>query len=324
MHCLKLARQYFDAQIVYSVADLHHVRLKAQAELDRDHAPDLMREAQRVALQELVAVLAADRVITHSQAEADQLRQIPSIMAQDKIRVIPWSVPCAPVRKSFAERSGLVFVGGFGHAPNVDAARWLVTDIMPLVWQEAPDIRCLLIGSGMSDALRRELQSPRVDVLGRVERLSDAFEQVRLTVAPLRFGAGLKDKVLRSMAAGLPCIGTSEAFTGMQELPAAITSICRRDSVPDLATAIVRLHRDETANASCSQAGLNFIRACYNETRVDALIREITAPALERFRAKAKAKSPACEVLQFAPAPGFTQADVAANAPGGERRIVFK
>jgi hypothetical protein len=66
--------------------------------------------------------------------------------------------------------------------------------------------------------------------LGRMERLSDVFGLVRLTVTPLGFGAGLKDKVLRSMAAGLPCIGTAEAFSGMAELPMDIVSMCQSES----------------------------------------------------------------------------------------------
>ncbi len=324
MHCLKLARQYFDAQIVYSVADLHHLRLKTQSELDHEHASELMQQAQCVALQELAAALSSDCVITHSDSEAEKLEQLPSIAADRKVRVVLWSVSTAAVQQPFADRCGIAFIGSFTHLPNVDAARWLVDEIMPLVWREAPDLQCLIAGSDMSEDLHQQLARPGVKVLGRVERLSEVFEQVRLTVAPLRFGAGLKDKVLRSMAAGVPCMGTSEAFNGMQELPGAITSICRRDSASGLAAAIVRLHRDEAANTSCSQAGLNYIRACYNETRIDALIREITEPALDRFRAKAKAKSPACEVLQFAPVPGLTQASITANVPRGERRIVFK
>ena len=116
---------------------------------------------------------------------------------------------------------------------------------MPLVWREAPDLRCLIAGSDMSEDLHQQLARPRVKVLGRVERLTEVFEQVRLTIAPLRFGAGLKDKVLRSMAAGLPCIGTPEAFDGMQGLPEAISNFCQRDTASGLATAIVRMHRDE-------------------------------------------------------------------------------
>jgi Hint domain/Bacterial Ig-like domain len=124
MHCLKLARQYFDAQIVYSVADLHHLRLKAQSRIDQEHAFELIQEAQMLALQELTAALAADCVITHSVSEAAQLEQLKTIADARKVRVVPWTVPVAPVHRPFADRSGVAFIGGFAHAPNVDAARW--------------------------------------------------------------------------------------------------------------------------------------------------------------------------------------------------------
>ena len=184
------------------------------------------------------------------------------------------------------------------HAPNVDAARWLVHDVMPLVWQQAPDIRCLLVGSGMSEALCDELRRPGVDVLGRVDKLTDVFERVRLTVAPLRFGAGLKDKVLRSIGAGLPCVGTPEAFKGMQELPSVIISECQRDTAHGLAAAIVRMHRDEVANACCAQVALEYVDAFYNHSRIDRLIRQLAQPALDRFQAKRQRRSE-CIVLNF-------------------------
>lgn len=171
-------------------------------------------------------------------------------------------------------------------------------NVMPLVWQKAPDIRCLLIGSGMSEELRRELQRPGVDVLGRVDELNDVFERIRLTVAPLRFGAGLKDKVLRSMGAGLPCIGTPEAFKGMQGLPSAITADCQWDTAADLAAAIVRMHRDEVADTRCAQAGLGYVDAMYNKSRIDRLITEMAQPAFDRFQAKRRSTS-GCMVLNF-------------------------
>jgi O-antigen biosynthesis protein len=163
-----------------------------------------MDEARHVALQELSAALSADRVITHSVSEAGRIEQIPSIAAAGKVRVVPWVVPVAPVQTAFADRAGRAFIGSFAHAPNVDAARWLVSEVMPLVWREAAEVGCMIAGNDLSDELHSELERPGVDVLGRVDRLGDVFERGRLTVAPLRFGAGLKDKVLRSMAAGLP------------------------------------------------------------------------------------------------------------------------
>ena len=321
--CLKVARRYFDAHIVYSVADLHHLRLKAQSEFEPEHAAELMCQAQIFALQEIAGALSADCIITHSESEAETLEQIASIAAERKVRIVPWTVPVAAARNPFADREGVAFIGSFAHAPNIDAARWLVDEIMPLVWREMPDLPCLIAGSDMSEGLHQQLARPGVKLLGRVERLGDVFEETRLTIAPLRFGAGLKDKVLRSMAAGLPCVGTSEAFDGMQGLPAAIVDVCRRDTALGLASAIVRMHYDEAANASCAHTGLEYIGAFHNETRVNALIREIAQPALDRFRAKAKSKSSGCEVLHFAPAPRLAEGTIATHAGSRERRIVF-
>ena len=186
----------------------------------------------------------------------------------------------AAVHAPLADRCGLAFIGEYAHARNVDAARWLVHEIMPLVWRGAR--------GAMSDRWQQHAGratpgagGPTCRVLGRVDNLSEVFERVRLTVAPLRFGAGLKDKVLRSMAAGLPCIGTPEAFSGMQELPTTITGHARRDNASELATAIVRMHLDEAANAELRQGQSDVFRAAfYNQSRIDALMLELAQPAV--------------------------------------------
>jgi glycosyltransferase involved in cell wall biosynthesis len=296
--CLKPARQYFDAQIVYSVADLHHLRVKAQSKFDQEHAFEVIQQAQTLALQELGAALKADCVITHSVSEAAQLEQLSALADSRKVRVVPWAVSIAPVQRPFEDRTGVAFIGNFAHAPNRDAACWLVNEIMPLVWQEAPEVECLVAGSGLSDDLRRDLARPGVSVLGHVEQLGDVFERVRLTVAPLRYGAGLKDKVLRSMAAGLPCIGTAEAFSGMPELPADIVSFCQRERASDLAAAIMAMHRQEEANAGCADRGLLYVAAFYNQAHIDALMRELAGPALARHRARTQPQ-PSCTILHF-------------------------
>ena len=237
----------------------------------------LAQQAHQFALQELSAALSADCVITHSVTEAERLEQLPSIAAAGKVRVVPWAVPLAPVETPFADRSGLAFIGSFAFPPNVDAARWLVNEIMPLVWRKAPEVRCLIVGSDLSDELRS-----RAGATGRrrPRTRGSARRCVRTDpshVAPLRFGAGIKDKVLRSMAAGLPCVGTPEAFRGMHALPAAITNTCQRETASELAAAIVRMHRDEKANASCAEAGLSYVAEGYNVSRINSLIRDIAA-----------------------------------------------
>jgi glycosyltransferase involved in cell wall biosynthesis len=321
--CLRLARRYFDAQIIYSVADLHHLRLQAQSRLDTDHASELTHRAYRFALQELGAALSADCVITHSVIEAEQLEQLPSIAAAGKVRVVPWAVPVAPVATPFADRSGLAFIGSFAFPPNVDAARWLVSEIMPLVWRKAPEVRCLIVGSDLSEELRCELARPGVDILGWVDRLGDVFDRIRCTVAPLRFGAGIKDKVLRSMAAGLPCLGTPEAFRGMHALLPAMTSTCQRETASELAAAIVRMHRDEKTNADCAEAGLSYVADTYNVSRINGLIRDIAQPALDGHRARTRPRSEH-KVMEFGAKSPSTQLTLAAGSGMRAMRVVFR
>ena len=86
---------------------------------------------------------------------------------------------------------------------------------MPLVRQTNPAITCLLVGADMPDPVRR-LAGPGVEVVGRVGDLGEqVFDRVRLTVAPLRFGAGVKGKVLDSFAAGVPCVMSEVAAEGL-------------------------------------------------------------------------------------------------------------
>jgi glycosyltransferase involved in cell wall biosynthesis len=285
--CLDLARRHGRAQIVYSVADLHHLRLKGQSAVEQQpaRAQQLAQQASKVGVLELSLAAAADSVITHSITEAEWLRRAPGIRGTGKVHVVPWSVPAQPVQRPFGERSGIAFVGGFGHEPNVDAARWLADEVLPLVRLQAPEITCFLAGSDMPDEVLG-LRRPGVDVLGRVEHLDELFERVRLTVAPLRFGAGVKDKVVRSLAAGLPCVGTPSAFDGMPQLPGGLLRHCMRNTARGLAEAIVAMHRDEKRNTRCSQAGLDYVNANFNASRIDALIDEVARPALDRHRAR--------------------------------------
>ena len=201
---LTLARHYFPkARLIYSVADLHHVRFARQA--TAEDRPELIALSKRVRLLECVATAMADAVITHSPFEADLLRKE---VRGAKVHVVPWTVTAQPTEVPFAKRAGVAFIGGFGHAPNQDAARWLVSEIMPLVRKRSPNIECLLVGSETPESLLRLCDNGIVAV-GHVDTLVEVFDRVRLTVAPLSYGAGVKGKVIESLATGIPCVCTA-------------------------------------------------------------------------------------------------------------------
>lgn len=281
---LPLVRQHMPrARVLYSVADLHWLRLERQAAAE--DMPELLPESRRLRFVECTAAWMADAVITHSAHEAAVLR---AAVPAARVHCVPWEVPAQPTGRAFAERRGIAFIGHYGHVPNQDAAYWLVQDIMPRVWQNDPDIECLLVGSDMPEAIRA-LARPGVRVLGHVDDLAPIHAEVRLTAATLRYGAGVKGKVLNSFAAGVPCVMSPMAAEGLA-LPPPLDRLVGSDPAM-LAALICRLHADEAAHAVAVRVGLGFIRDRHGAAAVDAALRASIADNAPRVRPAAPARA---------------------------------
>jgi len=248
------------ARLVYNVADLHHLRLAGQARLEG--CLEAMADARWTRQREITAMRMVDAVITHSTAEAAYLaREVPGAA----VHVVPWATPLRAQPQPVEARRGVAFIGSYDHAPNVDAVRWLAEAIMPLVWQRQPDLPCLIAGSGWP-ADPPFLRHRSVTVIGSLRQLGDLFDAVRLTVAPLRFGAGVKGKVLDSLAAGMPCVMTPVAAEGIA-LPSTLQGLVAGEPA-DLADAICRLHDDPEALRVTGEAGRALIRSTCSEIAV--------------------------------------------------------
>jgi glycosyltransferase involved in cell wall biosynthesis len=150
----------------------------------------------------------------------------------------------------------MAFVGGFGHTPNLDAVRHLVGDILPLLHRRLPDCTTYLVGSKMPDEIMN-LQVPGVVPLGFISVLADILHKLRCTVVPLRYGAGIKGKVLESFAHGLPCVMSEMAAEGL-ELPEDLAWLVARTPA-EFTEKLARVHEDEAFNRSLSEAGLTYI-----------------------------------------------------------------
>jgi glycosyltransferase involved in cell wall biosynthesis len=257
---MALARHYCPkARVVYSVADLHHLRVARQAALEG--RPELEKYSDWLRYTEFTAAACADAVITHSSVEAQILR---AAVSGAKVYEVPWATNAKPVTASFQERSGVAFIGSYSHKPNVDAAGYLTEEIMPLVWQTHPEIECLLVGSDMPESLGRERRGIRA--LGLVEDLAEVFNRVRLTVAPLRYGAGVKGKVLESLGAGLPCVMSPVAAEGLP-LPECLQRLIGTGA-DAIAALICAMHGDASANSRASRAGIDFIGQWFDPASV--------------------------------------------------------
>ena len=249
------------ARILYNVADLHYLRMEREAELTGD--ADLARRAAAIRHEELAAVEAVDATIVHSAVERSVLA---AAAPKAQVHVVPWAYAQRPVATPVAQRRGVVFVGGYRHTPNVDAAKWLVEEIMPLVWKEIPDLPCTLVGSHMPDDVKR-LGSSLVNAVGYVPDVNDVYERCLLSVAPLRYGAGVKGKVLEAFAAGVPCVMTPCAAEGVL-LEGGLSGLVAEDAT-GFARLIVDLHRDGEAVVRAAEVGMRMIDSHYSAASVD-------------------------------------------------------
>jgi sugar transferase (PEP-CTERM/EpsH1 system associated) len=169
----------------------------------------------------------------------------------------------------------LVFVGHMGVFHNVDAAARLADEVLPRVRAELPTARLDLIGAEPAPRVLALATRPGVRVLGHVVDLNAALNEAAVFVAPLRFAAGVQNKVLEAMAAGLPVVTTSEVNAGLQATPGEHLLLADDDEA--LAAATLALLRDPAERARLGQAGREFVLARFRWEAVAERVREIEA-----------------------------------------------
>ena len=111
-------------------------------------------------------------------------------------------------------RKDFLFIGGYRHRPNVDALLWFVSKVWPRVQAKGFQDRFLIVGSHVPDEIAA-LVSDKIEVRGHVADLASLFDACRLSIAPLRYGGGIKGKIVTSLSHGVPVVGTSIAAEGM-------------------------------------------------------------------------------------------------------------
>ena len=194
----------------FDTIDLHYLRLQRQYELDNAAATQKMAELAYA--EEMEVIKKSDLTIVVSESEVAALED---------------EVPTAPValisnihdidesEVSVDGRSDVLFVGGFQHPPNIDAVEYFGNDIWPHFKAACPEAKALIIGSRMPETLKRWGEERGLKMIGFVDDLKPYYEQCRLAIAPLRYGAGVKGKVNQALSYGVPVIGSQTALEGM-------------------------------------------------------------------------------------------------------------
>ncbi len=243
-----LRRHCPNAALVFDTVDLHFLREERMAEIAGDDKA--ARTARRTRQAELALIKKADATLVVSPVEQALLQEL---APGARIRVLSNIHRIHGRRRGWARRRDLVFVGGFQHPPNLDAAEWLISEIMPLVRRSIPEARLHIIGSRMPEGLR-ERKSDGVVMHGYVADLTPYLETCRLSVAPLRYGAGVKGKVNQAMAWGLPVVATACAAEGMYLQDGEDVLVA--DTTEAFAEAVVRAYSDEALWMKLSDGGL--------------------------------------------------------------------
>jgi GT2 family glycosyltransferase/glycosyltransferase involved in cell wall biosynthesis len=256
------------SRIIFDTVDLHYLREGREAQLTQD--PEVHRKAQEKQQLECDLVNQADETWVVSPFEQQLLQKK---WPGKSIQVVSNIVDVTGSKTPFALRRDYLFIGGFQHRPNIDAVLFFVQKIYPLVSEHLREAKFYIIGDKAPPEIVA-LATERIVVAGLQTDVRPFFDSVRLSVAPLRFGAGVKGKINQSMAFGVPVVATSLAVEGM-----ALTDredVLVADESQSFAQALIELYESEELWTRLSQNGLRTAHALYStdaaRQRLEALL----------------------------------------------------
>ena len=257
------------ASLWFDTVDLAHVREYRHARLLS--SPARLRYALELKRRELRAAAEADWTLVVSQEEAAVLeREAPGV----RVRVLTNVHHVYGSGAPFEARRGLVFIGAYQHQPNLDGLRWFVEQVMPLLRAELPGVGLSVIGANPpAEALA--LAAPDVRLAGYVPDLGQIYNACRLSIAPLRFGAGVKGKVLLSLGYGVPVVGTRLAAEGSHLVDGKNARLA--DTPSDFARAIMEVYTQPDLWRRLSLSGLDTIARHFSFSSAREQMRQLLA-----------------------------------------------
>jgi glycosyltransferase involved in cell wall biosynthesis len=281
---LPLIRAYaINSVIAYDTVDVHWLRFERAAAVNGDK--ELGERAKDYKSLELFNSSCSDVVFTVTGNEKELLlNEIPDL----HVEVLPNIHEIVKKARSFHERKDIMFIGSFLHQPNEDAVLFFVKEVFPLIRKKIPDLRFFVVGSDPLDSILR-LDSETIKVTGYVKDVEPYFENCRVFVAPLRYGAGMKGKIGQSMAYGLPVVTTTIGAEGIglkNEINALIS-----DAPEEFADSVIRLYSDEELWKGISLNAVDHIERNYSKEAVSRKIAGLFASLKSARNIKAETLS---------------------------------
>jgi len=262
-------KKYTKAKVFYYGHDLHFLREQREYELKKDD--NILKNAQSIKKNEFELLSKSDVSYYPSQVEVDEIKKHnPSI----KVKAIPAYIFEKQEKKErdIEKTKNIMFVGGFTHAPNVDGVLWYVNEIYPVLEKEFPNLKTYIIGSNPPESIQK-IKKRNIIITGFItdSQLNDYYANCRLSVVPLRYGAGIKGKVIEAMYNQIPVVTTS---VGAEGITGAENCLFIKDDPIEFANEIIRIYnnKDLLLNNSCK--GVDLINRYFTDESAFKVLRE--------------------------------------------------
>ena len=270
-----------DALRILDTIDLHGLR-RARHDSVKKGVPFSTHTlwSHESAVREIASIYRCDLSLMISDAEMrilDEVFKVPAhLLHYTPFMLEPLSQAQADAWPGFEQRNGFVSIGNFLHEPNWDAVLWLKTEIWPLIHKQLPKAELLVYGAYPSQKVY-QLHNPSEGFLikGRAESASEVMKTARVCLAPLRFGAGLKGKLIDAMCNGTPSVTTSVGAEGMHSTLAWAGTVV--DEATDIAQAAVDLYTQPHVWKIAAEQGVEIINKVFSKSEHSAnLVNKIT------------------------------------------------
>jgi len=260
-------------KIIVDSVDIHFVREMREIEIKKDK----LQKSKAIENKklELKTYSEADQVWVITEYDRKVLEDHG---IKKPIQIVPNIHSKIDETKFYEQCSNLLFVGNFWHTPNIDAVMYFQKEVFPKVLKEIPDIKLYIVGNQPPDEIR-QMESENIIVTGFVQDITPYLRQARISVAPLRYGSGMKGKIGEALSWGLPVVTTTIGAEGM-ELESFEDAIVTDDAA-EFAEAIVRIYNDKSLFEKLSKNGKKLVEKKWSYEAVLEKIEEIFIPKVK-------------------------------------------
>lgn len=265
------AKNYTNAKIVYFNVDMQHIREYREYEITGDKVHlERGKAAEKTEME-----LSSKADILHVVGSYEQKILI-NIFPNKPVRNIPVYIYEKLKTDVFVpkDRKDLLFVGGFSHQPNVDGVMWFYSEVFPIILESLPDIKWHIVGSSVPEKIKA-LENNNIVCHGFVsdEKLIELYNECKVCIAPLRFGAGVKGKVVEAVYNRIPLVTTPIGGEGLSLSEGAFLVA---EDAGEFADTVKNLYTDDEYCQKLQENCLEFIKNHFTvETAKKEVLKDI-------------------------------------------------